>query len=238
MKNEKVTVSNSEELNLSDSECLFLYKIAKKVAHDEVIIEIGDYCSNSTQWLARGAQEGNQCQLYSMQSRFEVSEQTEEGDGAMENNVHLDNKDKPELDSVDFSYADSDETTRRWKEKIGLLCLNICRIYDDMHEILTGWERYLSPKAGVIIFNCSTPDVAKILKDKTGNTGKFISEHIEDSLALIRLDKCVHHWLLDSSDYGICKYCKRTRNFRRMLKESRSYDTRRRKLSSRQSLMK
>jgi hypothetical protein len=229
MKNEKVTDSSSEVLNLSDSECRLLYKTAKKVAKNEVIIEIGNHFSNSTQWLAKGAQEGNQCQLYNMQSRFDVDEQTEEGDGTMENNVHLDNEYKTELDSASFSYVDSDETTRRWKEKIGLLCLNVCRTYDDMYEIITGWERHLSSKASVIIFNCNTTDAAKIIKNKTGNTGKYVIEKMEGELALIRSDKCVHHWLLDSSDYGICKHCNRTRNFRKMLKESRSFDTRRRK---------
>jgi hypothetical protein len=80
------------------------------------------------------------------------------------------------LKSVDFSYLDSDETVRRWKDKIGLLCLNIECDYEGINEMLLGWERHLSRKSGVIVFNCDAPGPSKIIKDKIGNTGKFIIE--------------------------------------------------------------
>jgi hypothetical protein len=239
MNNEKTTAKNtSENFYLSDSECRFLYKAAGKVLHNEVIIEIGDYYDNATLWLASGAHEGNQCKLYNMQSRFDLIDQTEEAHTERNEIINIDTENNAIAGYIDFSYSDSDETVRRWKYKIALICLNVFHRYDDMHEILNGWERHLAPKAGVIIFNCSTLESSQILKDKPGNTGTFVIEQRAGSLALIRLDKCIHHWMLDSSDYGICRYCNRTRNFRKMLKESRSYETRRRTLSNKQSLIK
>jgi hypothetical protein len=44
---EESSGKNTENIYLSDSECKFLYKIAKKVPHNEEIVQIGEYQSNS-----------------------------------------------------------------------------------------------------------------------------------------------------------------------------------------------
>ncbi|MFA5628964.1 MAG: hypothetical protein WC958_01675 [Dehalococcoidales bacterium] len=229
MKNGKKLIESDEEFFLKDNECQFLFGLAKKVAKDEVIIEIGDYQKNSTQWLAEGVQEGKGCKFYNMGSRFSIKETADE-----EAEPEVINEDLSEI--VDFSYIDSEETVRRWKEKIGLLCINLACDFDNVSEIFNGWERHLSQKAKVVVYNCDTTVSSKIIKNKTGSTGKFVLEKTKNSLALMRLDKCTHHWILDSSDFGICKYCKRTRNFRKMLKESRSFEARRRTGGSKKNI--
>ncbi|MDD3677645.1 MAG: class I SAM-dependent methyltransferase [Dehalococcoidales bacterium] len=220
-------VNKSGELNLSDGEGQFLFRIAASVPENEVIVEIGAHTGNSTLWLAKAVNEGNKCKFYNMSSRFDVINRVEKEDNIIIEKPVSTKRNKA-LDSIDFSYSDSEETCRKWKDKIGLLCINILRDYEDIDEMLASWERHLSRNAGVILFNSDTPGAIKIIKDRTGNTGKFIFKDKVGSLTWIRMDKCIHHWLIDSSDFGVCKYCKRTRNFRKMMKDSSSAATRRR----------
>lgn len=217
-----------DKLNISDNEGHFLSKIAARIPKNEVIIEIGGYTGNSTIWLAKGANEGNKCKLYNMCSRFEIGTRMETADNITIENGN-DNKGENELlNSIVVSFSDSEETARRWKDNIGLICINILRDYEDINEMLISWERHLSLKASIIVFNSDTPGASKFIKDRTSNTGKFVFDDKVGSLTLLRLDKCIHHWMINSCDHGICKYCKRTRNFRQMMKEANSSVTRRR----------
>ncbi len=229
-------IKNNIESALSVDEEELLYNASRSVPDTEVIVEIGRGNGISTWLLARGSSDGNMSRLYNIISRLEAKENKENTD-ANENAINEGCKDNLENegslnDWVDFSHTDSEETVKRWKEEIGLLCINVLCDYEDMKEIFVSWKRHLSLKAGVIIFNCDSPGSAQVIKDQLGNMGDFVFEKRAGSLTLIRSDKCIHHWMLDSSDVGICRYCNRERNFRKMMRESTAAEARRRRRST------
>jgi len=226
-------IKNDVESELSVGEEELLYNASRSVPDTEVIVEIGRGNGISTRWLAKGSSDGNMSKLYNIISRLEAKESidTDENEinGEFKNN--LENEGSLN-DWVDFSYTDSEETVKRWKEKIGLLCINVLCDYEDMKGIFGSWKRHLSSKAGVIIFNCDSPGSGQIIKDQLGNMGDFVFEKRAGSLILIRSDKCIHYLMLDSSDVGICRYCNRVRNFRKMRRESTAAEARKRRKST------
>jgi hypothetical protein len=45
---------------------------------------------------------------------------------------------------------------------------------------------------------------------------------------VMKIDECIHHWIIDANEIGVCRYCGRTRNFKRLRREVDTAGIRRR----------
>lgn len=205
---------------LSDGECELLYKLAKDVPGRQAIIQIGRWKGKSTVWLAKGTEDGQRNKVYSIGphagSNAHVSEDERNPYTAFLNNL---NKARVQ-DTVVPLVTTSEEAAKRWHEKIGLLCFNASNDYEDVKHALLCWQRYLLPGARVTLHGCDQPGPARVLQEALGDCGNFIFIQSIDTTAVVAIDKCIHHWIIDSNEIGICKCCGRKRNFKRIRRES------------------
>ena len=124
--------------------------------------------------------------------------------------------------------ADYEPVIRRWKEKVGLLWYNASCQYEDIKKALLSWQGHLSPEAKVVLRGYDQPGVARVIKEYLGTYGNFIFVDSVDTTAVLQVDGCAHYWVIDYNEFGICKYCGRKRNFKRLSRESSEIETKRR----------
>ena len=136
---------------------------------------------------------------------------------ATDNKVHIVNID-----------ADYEPAIRRWKEKVGLLWYNASCQYEDIKKALLSWQGHLSPEARVVLHGYDRPGVARVVKEYLGSYGNFVFVDSVDSTVVLAVDRCVHYWVIDYNEFGVCKYCSRKRNFKRLSRESSEIETKRR----------
>jgi len=123
--------------------------------------------------------------------------------------------------SVNIRDADVCKTTsRRWKEKVGLLWYNASCEYEDVRKDLLSWQRHLSAEAMVVLQGYQQLGVAKVIREYTGSYGDFVFIDSVGTIAVLAIDRCVHFWVIDCNQFGICKYCDRKRDFKRMSSRS------------------
>ena len=134
------------------------------------------------------------------------------------NNVH----------SVNIRDADYETMSRRCKEKVGLLWYNASCEYDDVRKALLSWQRHLSAGARVVLHGYQRPGVARVIREFSGSYGNFVFIDSVGTIAVLAVDRCVHYWVIDCNEFGICKYCGRKRNFKRMSSESLQTETKKR----------
>jgi len=223
----KKLTSNIED-GISDTEGELLYNLAKNVPESQVIVEIGRGNGKSTVWLAKGSIEGKMNKIYNVRSRLGESKDVE-SDNDDSNSDFVTNLEKAGVYSVvDCSYTDSEDTSRKWKDKVGLLCINTLNEYEDIKGILRSWECHLSPIARVVLHDCEKLGPARIIKEYLGSLGDFIYEQRAGALMVMTIDECIHHWIIDANEIGVCRYCGRTRNFKRLRREADTAGIRRR----------
>jgi hypothetical protein len=134
------------------------------------------------------------------------------------NNVH----------SVNIRDADYETMSRRCKEKVGLLWYNASCEYDDVRKALLSWQGHLSAEARVALHGYQRPGVARVIREYIGSYGNFVFIDSVGTIAVLAVDRCVHYWVIDCNEFGICRYCGRKRNFKRMSSESSQTETRKR----------
>ena len=134
------------------------------------------------------------------------------------NNVH----------SVNIRDADYETMSRRCKEKVGLLWYNASCEYDDVRKALLSWQGHLSAEARVVIQGYQRPGVARVIREYIGSYGNFVFIESVGTIAVLAVDRCVHYWVIDCNEFGICRYCGRKRNFKRMSSESSQTETKKR----------
>lgn len=223
----KKLTSNIED-GISDTEGELLYNLAKNVPESQVIVEIGRGNGKSTVWLAKGSIEGKVNKTYNVRSRLGESKDVE-SDKDDSDSEFVTNLEKAGVHSVvDYSYTDSEDTSRKWRNKVGLLCINTLNEYEDIKEILRSWECHLSPSARVVLYGCEKPGPARIIKEYLGNLGDFVHEKRVGALMVMMIDGCIHHWIIDANEIGACRYCGRIRNFKRLRREADTAGIRRR----------
>ena len=137
---------------------------------------------------------------------------------AIGNNVH----------SINIRDADYETMSRRCKEKVGLLWYDASCEYDDVREALLSWRRHLSAGARVVLHGYQRPGVARVIREFSGSYGNFVFIDSVGTIAVLAVDRCVHYWVIDCNEFGICRYCGRKRNFKRMSSESSQTETRKR----------
>jgi len=134
------------------------------------------------------------------------------------NNVH----------SVNIRDANYETMSWRCKEKVGLLWYNASCEYEDVRKALLSWQRRLSAEAMVVLQGYQRPGVARIIREYIGSYGNLVFIDSVGTIAVLAVDRCVHYWAIDCNEFGICRYCGRKRNFKRMSSESSQMETEKR----------
>jgi len=223
-------LTSKNEGCISDAEGELLYKLARDVPDGQVIVEIGRGKGKSTVWLAKGAEAGQRNKVYSIASH-KGSQTHANANGENTNTEFITNLTKARVQDTVVSLNEaSDEVARRWKEKIALLWINASHEYEDAKRVLVSWERYLSPNARVAIHGCDHSGPARVIKEHLGNLGDFTFEQSVDTTLVLTIDKCIHHWIIDSNEIGICKLCGRKRNFERLRRVALETENKRRQV--------
>jgi hypothetical protein len=140
------------------------------------------------------------------------------GNEAKGNNVH----------SVNMPNANYESMIRGWKGKVGLWWYDASCEYEDVRKALLFGQRQLSPEGRVVLRGSDQPGIAKVIKECVGNHGNFVLVDSVGTIAVLAVDRCVHYWVIDCYEFGICKYCGRKRNFKRQTTESRAIGTKKR----------
>ncbi len=199
---------------ISDAEGELLYRLAKDVPEGQAIVEVGREKGKSTIWLAKGSEAGEKNKVYSIASHKGSADHIK----VDEENMHTEfiaNLTKSRVqDTVVALHETSEEAARRWEEKIGLLWINTSREYEDVKKVILSWQRHLYLNAIVAVHGCNQPEPSQAVKECLGDLGYFTFEQSVDTTMVVTVDKCIHYWIIDSLEIGICKYCGRKRNFR------------------------
>jgi predicted O-methyltransferase YrrM len=212
---------------ISDAEGELLYRLAKDVPEGQAIVEVGRGKDKSTVWLAKGSEAGEKNKVYSIASQKGSPDHIK----VDEENMHTEfiaNLTKAGVqDTVVSLHETSEEAARRWNEKIGLLWINTPQ-YEDVKKVMLSWQRHLYPNAIVAVHGCNQLGPSQVVKECLGNLGYFTFEQSVDTTMVVTVDKCIHYWIIDSHEIGICKYCGRKRNFRSLRTEDTKTETKKR----------
>ena len=213
---------------ISDAEGELLYRLAKDVPEGQAIVEVGRGKDKSAVWLAKGSEAGDKNKVHSIASHKGSPDHVK----VDEENMHTEfilTKARVQ-DTVVFLHETSEEAARRWKEKIGLLWINTSHEYEDVKKVILSWQRHLYPNAIVAVHGCNQPGPSQVVKECLGDRGYFTFEQSVDTTMVVTVDKCIHYWKIDSHEIGICKYCGRQRNFKRLSREATDTETEKRQV--------
>ncbi len=205
---------------LSDSEGKLLYKLAKEVPNGQAIVEIGSWKGKSTVWLAKGTEAGQRNKVRSVDSHSESKAHISEG----ETNTYpafINNLTKAGVQDIVVPLVKtSAEALKRWREGIGLLWIDAIHEYEDVKRDFLSWEPHLLPGARVAFHDCDQAGPAQVVEEYINHSSDFTIVRHVDTIVVAEKSKCIHYWVIESNDFGICKYCGRTRNFKRMRERS------------------
>ena len=205
---------------LSDDEGELLYKLAKKVASGQAIVEIGSWKGKSTVWLAKGTEAGQGNKVYSIDPCRTNNANVNE-DERSTYTTFLSSLTKAGVqDTVVPLVKTSDEVAKGWRKKIGLLWFNAPYKYEDVEHTLLLWKRHLFPGAKIALHACDQPGLARLVEEYLKNLGDFTIIESINTVIVAETDNCIHYWIIDSSDIGVCKHCKKERDFKRLLRRS------------------
>ena len=205
---------------LSDDEGGLLYDLAKQVPREQAIVELGKWGLRSLVWLAGGSAAGYGATVYTID--LHSGSETRKGEGEM--NAHtafLTSLTEAGVQATIVPLdAASDKGARRWRKGIGLLWIDASREYEDVKHDFLAWKQHLLPGAVVALHGCDKPGPAQLAEEYFNQSGDFTTIQSVDTIIVAAKDKCTHYWFLDSKDIGVCKYCGRKRDFRRLSLQS------------------
>jgi predicted O-methyltransferase YrrM len=206
-------LTDENEDGISGSVCELLYGLARDVSGGQAIVEVGRGKGKSTVWLVRGSEAGNKNKVFSfaLQDYTSAPVNTDSVIGSAETGIH---------DILVLQHPASEDTVRKWKEKIGLLWVNASGEAENLKSVLQSWERHLSPDARVVVSNCDKPGHRRVIEECLGNLADFTYERSVDNAMVLMVDQCKHYWIINSDEVGVCKYCSRKRNFKRIMREA------------------
>lgn len=205
---------------LSDSEGELLYQLAKKVPSGQAIVELGSWKGKSTVWLAKGTEAGQRNKVHSIDphsgSKAHISEGETNTYTAFTNNLT-----KAGVQDIVVPLVNtSAEAVKRWREGIGLLWIDAMHEYEDVKRDFLSWEPHLLPGARVAFHDCDQAGPAQVVEEYINHSSDFtIVQHV-DTTVVAEKSKCIHHWVIDSNNIGVCKYCGRQKNFGKLLRQS------------------
>ena len=204
---------------LSDSEGELLYKLAKSVPSGQAIVEIGSWKGKSTVWLAKGTEAGQRNKVHSVDPHSGTTLHMKED----ETNTYpafINNLTKAGVQDIVVPLVKtSAEAVKRWREGIGLLWIDAMHDYDDIKRDFLSWEPYLLPGARVAFHDCDQAGPAQVVKEYINHSNDFtIVQHVA-TIVVAEKSKCIHHWVIDSNNFGVCKYCGLKRDFGKLQQE-------------------
>jgi hypothetical protein len=196
-------IKNHEPLS-KDEEQLLL-KLAKNVPKGQSCVCAGK--GEVIIWLTRGFKKGSEVKIYLINPL--------ENDNIA--NSSCDALTPEELANISIDkFESSEEASRKCREKVGLLCISTPNSPEDLRKTINAWQPKLALDAKVAVHGCDIPYSARIIKEYLGEQGDFTLLESVSRTAVLSVDKCIHHWMIDSHEIGICKYCGRKRNFKRI----------------------
>ncbi len=216
---------------ISNEEKQLLFKVASKVPEEEAIIVFSKREGDITILLAEGAAAGNGNQIYNIKPRLLMTDDKAADIEDTDTRFISRLEEAGVRNLVDISCIDSVDTRKKWRKSTGLLVMHLPTEYPDIKPLFRDWERHLSKNARVVIGNSDRTGPARVLSECLGNIGDFEFEERAGHLTVIRIDECPHHWIINGNEVGICKLCRRERNFKKLMKETESVGLRRRAAS-------
>ncbi|GAG70862.1 unnamed protein product [marine sediment metagenome] len=210
---------------LSDSEGELLYELAKKVPSGQAIVEISSWKGKSTVWLAKGTEAGQRNKVHSVDPHSGSKAHISEG----ETNTYpafVDNLTKAGVQDIVVPLVKtSAEAVERWREGIGLLWIDAMHEYEDVKRDFLSWEPHLLPGARVAFHDCDQAGPAQVVKEYINHSNGFtIVRHVA-TIVVAEKSKCIHHWVIDSNNFGVCKYCGLKRDFGKLRQKQREKAT-------------
>jgi predicted O-methyltransferase YrrM len=215
---------------ISDAEGELLYRLAKDVPEGQAIVEVGRGKDKSTVWLAKGSEAGEKNKVYSIASHKGSPDHVKVDEENMQTEFIANLTKAGVQDTVVSLHETSEEAVIRWKEKIGLLWINTSHEYEDVKKVILSWQSHLYPNAIMAVHGCNQPGPSQAVKECLGNLGYFTFEQSVDTTMVVTVDKCIHYWIIDSHEIGICKYCGRKRNFRSLRTNDTKTETKKRQV--------
>ena len=209
------SLTSKIEDEISDAVCKMLYAQAKGVPEGQVIVALSRVTGKATECLVRGSEAGKKNKVFSF-----VSDK-ESADFAINPGRH------GSQDLLVLRHEADQDATRRCKDEIGLLWVNAFNEYQDLKRILRCWQCHLSPDARVVVNSCDQQGPKRVITEYLGDLGDFQYEQTVDNTIVFTIDQCAHHWMIDAEQMGVCKYCGRKRNFKRLMREATEAETRR-----------
>jgi hypothetical protein len=214
-------LTSQNEDCISDAVCELLYGLARDVPEGQAIVEVGRGKGKSTVWLVRGSEAGKKNKVFSFSSQKESPDSV--------NAVFNTNLAEAGIqDTLVSRHEAAEEAARRWNGYVGLLWVNTSHEYEDIKRVILVWQRHLSPDARIAVLGCDQPGADRVIRENVGSLGDFTYEQSVDTTKVLAIDKCTHYWIINSDEIGICKYCRRKRDFKRMRSESSQMETRKR----------
>jgi hypothetical protein len=225
VKKKKIKVESKaedlEEIVISKREFDLILKLASRVEEEEYVIEIAGTDAVLDDSAIRERCEDNKTKDASALKNDEAqADQETQGE---DDDIFVFTPEITGLSNIqNYSLDNTEHIQRKWKseDKIGLLLINNIFDYHNIAFLLSTWKDFLSDDAKVAIFGSDKPGPAKAVKEAVSDGGNFKLHKKLEKLAVIVSDDCVHHWMIDSSEMGVCKFCGRKRNFRKLMRIS------------------
>ena len=215
----RLTSQNGD--GISDAVCELLYRLARDVPEGQAIVGIGRGKGKSTVWLVRGSEAGKKNKVFSFATQKESPDPVNADFNTILAGAGI-------QDTLVSRHEAAEDAARRWKGNVGLLWINTLHEYEDIKRVILVWQRHLSPDARVVIHGCDQSGTERVIRESVGSIGYFTYEQSVDTTTVLAIDGCTHHWMINSDEIGICKYCGRKRNFKSLRREATETGTRRR----------
>ena len=214
-------LTSQVEDGISDAVCELLYGLARDVPEGQAIVEIGRGKGKSTVWLVRGSEAGKRNKVFSFASQ-------KAGQDTVNAEFITNLAGAGIQDTMVSRHEAAEDAARRWKGNIGLLWVNTSYEYEDIKRVIITWQRHLSSNARVAIHGCDQTGTGRVIKESTGSLGNFTYEQSVDTTTVLAIDGCIHYWIINSDEIGICRHCGRKRNFKRLARETIETESRKR----------
>jgi hypothetical protein len=210
---------------LSIAEQELLYELARNVSCQQVVVEMTNRTSESTEALVRGARSsGARVFNLTLYSKNQYIKKAAHGDS--DTRLRDGTCETERKNEMTIPIGSAYDLTRGWKESVGLLVVVGHQHYDEIRKAFLCWQGHLSPEVAVVIHNCHEFGPARAIKELASDGGNFLlGQSVENLVVLIR-DRCQHYWVISSDDVGSCRHCGRKRNFKRLGREENSLEFR------------
>jgi len=216
-------IPKESEVRFSFAERELLCELARNVSPQHVVVEIADKVNESTEALAKGAQQVG-ARVFNL-ALYGKNDPIKKPDDAR---LRVGISEIENVNGITILNGSTYDLPRRWQETIALLVVTGYAQYEEVREAVVCWQGHLSPEAVIVVHNCYELGTAKAIRELITDGGNFVILQSVDNMTVLVMDNCQHYWAINSNEIGICRFCGRKRNFRRLAKEANNLGNRRR----------